>query len=104
MFVNYLILNLNIFLYSKIIADNGYGDEHDLISTQNDIDCFDVKKFKERVLARQESFNSWIKNFACLNTKWRYGKDTHGIAFKACCVLNHYEMLVGEKSLLIPYP
>ena len=89
---------------TKIIADRGYKGEEALVSTPNDIDSLEVMKFKDRVMSRHESFNSLIKNFDCLTTKWRHGVENHGHAFKACCVIVHYELNLGLKSLLDPYP
>ena len=68
-------------LLIKIIADKGYSGESTLISTSNDLDDLEVKKFKYRVLARHESFNSLLKNFACLKTKYRHGVEKHGLSF-----------------------
>ena len=93
-----------IFCIHKIIADNGYIGEDDLIRTSNDLDDPEVSKFKDRVLSRQESINSRLKNFACLKTKWRHGVETHEIAFKACCLLIYYEIKFGSKSLFDAYP
>ena len=79
-------------------------NEEDLISTPNDIDSLQVFKFKSRVMSQQESFNSLLKNFDCLTKKWRHGKETHAIAFKACCAIIHCEILCGAKSLMVAYP
>ena len=99
---NYLITKL-CHLSIKIIADKGYSGEPDLISTCNEIDDLEVKRFKNRVLSRQESFNSLLKNFACLNTKYCHGVKSHGISFQACCVVNHYDIKLGYKSLMDAY-
>ena len=88
----------------QIIADRGYSGEEELVSTVNDIDSLAVMKFKNRVLSRQESFNSLIKNFDCLTTKWRHGHQTHVVAFKACCAIIGYEIKSGAKTLMVPYP
>ena len=88
----------------KIIADQGYTGESALVSTSNDLDDLEVKRFKNRVLARHETFNSLLKNFACLTTKFRHGVQWHGIYFKACRVLNYYDIKLGFKSLFDPYP
>ena len=91
-------------MHYKVIADNCYKGKGDLISTYNDLDHVEVKKFKNRVLARHESFNSRLKNFACLTTKWRHGVETHVIAFKGCCVIAYYDIKFGSKSLFHAFP
>ena len=88
----------------KIIADKGYSGESTLISTSNDLDDLEVKKFKYRVLARHESFNSLLKNFACLKTKYRHGVEKHGLSFRACCVIIYYDIKLGYKSLFDGFP
>ena len=94
-----MIFILFVFVLCKIIADQGYVGESDLISTTNDLDSLEVKKFKNRVLSRQETFNSLMKNFNCLKTKWRHELDAHERAFKAICTLNYYEIKFETKHL-----
>lgn len=86
----------------KVIADRGYIGEPDVISTQNDFDPIELAEFKWRALARHESFNQRLKNFACLTTKFRHGKENHKIAFEAICAIVSYEMENGD-ALFDPY-
>ena len=42
----------------KIVADEGYRGEPDVVATRNSFDLPALKEFKERVKARHESFNA----------------------------------------------
>ena len=87
----------------KIIADQGYRGETDLISTHNEFDSKNFAYFKERIKARHETFNQRLKNFDCLSTKFRHGIDNHKKAFEAVCVIVMYEIDNGGSSLFDPY-
>ena len=69
----------------------------------NLFDPRDMAEFKQRVLARHESFNQRLKSFRCLTTKFRHGIDDHKVAFEAVCVITIYEMENGS-PLFDPYP
>lgn len=60
---------------SKAIADNGYRGEKAVVSTPNSHDHPDVRKFKRRARARHESFNGRLKNFQCLDERFRHGVE-----------------------------
>ena len=97
----------------RCIGDGIYTPEYELISTKNDLDPREVAEFKERVLARHESFNSRLKNFQCLVSKFRHSIETnsddiakavnHKAVFEAVCVLVMYEIGNGH-PLFDPYP
>jgi hypothetical protein len=76
----------------RAIGDKGYIGEGDYVSTSNDLDPREVAEFKERVLARHESFNKRLKIYGCLNQRFRHGVDNHKVAFEAICVLTTYEL------------
>jgi len=76
----------------RAIGDKGYSGEQDFISTCNDLDPRELAAFKERVLARHETFNKRLKIFSCLTTKFRHGVDNHKIAFEAVCVITALEL------------
>lgn len=80
----------------KIIADNGYRGEDAIISTPNAHDPAEVRKFKSRARARHESFNSRIKNFRCLDVRFRHGAEKHKIVFEAICVICQYQLENGS--------
>jgi DDE superfamily endonuclease len=69
-----------------VIADKGYRGEIQL-STLNDLDSQQTKKFKLRARARHESFNGKIKRFQILSDRFRHAVVKHKIAFEAVCVI-----------------
>jgi hypothetical protein len=80
----------------KVIGDKGYIGEKDIISTPNSHDPPDVRHFKSRARARQESFNARIKNFACLDVRFRHGIHNHKTCFEAVCVIAQYQLENGS--------
>ena len=80
----------------KVIGDKGYRGEKAVISTPNSHDPHDVRRFKSRARARHESFNAKIKNFACLDVRFRHGIDNHRICFEAVCVIVQYQLENGS--------
>jgi DDE superfamily endonuclease len=90
-------------------ADRGYIGEPKL-RTPNPRDTQPAKHFKKRSQARHETFNSRLKNFKILSTRFRhrhtpFGKapischDNHRAAFEAVCVLLQYDMENGHPLL-----
>ena len=51
--------------------------------------CFNQQS---RARARHETFNSRIKNFGCLEQRFRHGMEKHRICFEAVCVIVQYQM------------
>ena len=94
-------------LYDKIpkgkfaLADDGYTGYADKCSTRNkQYDSDSVKEFKRRALARHETFNGKLKQFAILNQPFR-GRGAsrmvkHQVIFEACVVLGQYQMENGS--------
>lgn len=80
----------------KAIADNGYRGEKAVISTPNAHDPKEVRKFKSRARARHETFNSRLKNFRCLEVRFRNGIAKHKIVFEAICVICQYQLENGS--------
>ena len=80
----------------KAIGDKGYRGEKRMISTPNAHDPEELRKFKSRARARHESFNARIKNFRCLDTKFRHGLAKHKVAFEAVCVIIQYQLENGS--------
>jgi hypothetical protein len=87
----------------RVIGDKGYRGEPEIISTENEFDPRYMAEFKERVLARHESFNKRLKICDCLTTRFRHGIDAHKAAFEAVCVLTVYAMENGS-PLFDAYP
>jgi DDE superfamily endonuclease len=80
----------------RVIGDNGYRGERDIISTPNSHESADLRKFKSRARARHESFNGRIKFFRCLSERFHHSIEKHGIAFEAICVIVQYQMENGS--------
>ena len=79
----------------RVIGDEGYRGEPEYVSTKNNFDPRYMAEFKERVLARHESFNQRLKTFECLTTKFRHGISAHKWAFEAVCVIAIYDVENG---------
>ena len=80
---------------SRGIADNGYvGDG--MLSTDNGLDSIEIKNFKKRAKARQETMNARCKNFSVLSQRFRHTEEqrmqSHGLAFTAVIVIVQYEI------------
>lgn len=88
----------------RLIGDKGYRGEPDTISIRNEFDPEDLAEFKDRALARHESFNQRVKCFNCLKTPWRHGVENHQVGFEACCALVLFQMKAGRGTLFDPYP
>eukprot|EP00957_Ditylum_brightwellii_P110243 8408509-Ditylum_brightwellii.AAC.1 len=88
----------------RAIGDDGYNGEPNVISTRNEFDSYELSNFKDCVLARQESFNSCLKDFNVLKTKFRHGASNHKAVFDAVCAIVLYNMENGDKPLFNPYP
>lgn len=78
------------------IADNGYKGEPTVLCTPNTHDPKELRQFKSRARARQESFNKRTKNFKCLSTDFRHGIIKHKVLFEAICVILQYELENGK--------
>jgi hypothetical protein len=81
----------------KVIADRGYNGELPILSVPNDYDSDEVKDFKSRARARQETINKRLKDFAPLAERFRHGFDKHGCVFNAVAVIVQIEMDNGQK-------
>lgn len=78
------------------IGDNGYQGEPGTLACPSSHDTPEVRKFKGRARARQETFNARIKTFACLDKKFRHGLSKQKITFEAVCVIVQYQMENGS--------
>jgi hypothetical protein len=56
----------------RAIGDKGYRGEQEVLSVPSSQDTEEVRKFKGRALSRQETFNSRMKNFDCLDERFRH--------------------------------
>ena len=76
----------------KGLGDQGYvGHEH-CLSTPNPHDSAEVKRFKSRAMMRHETFNGMIKQFKCLNGRFRHSIDRFKSCFEAVAVLCQYQI------------
>jgi len=71
------------------VADKSYdaNAERNILSTYNQFDTDAVKEFKRRARARHETINSKLKNFKCLDNKFRHGVVRAQQCFDCCIVL-----------------
>jgi hypothetical protein len=67
----------------KVIADQGYRGEKALMSLANSLDSEEVRRFKSRVKARQESYNRRIKAWDVMNVNFRHTMEQHRRCFLA---------------------
>ena len=75
-----------------VVADKSYDAraESNILSTYNQFDTDAVKEFKRRARARHETINSKLKNFKCLDNKFRHGVVRAQQCFDCCIVLLQY--------------
>lgn len=82
----------------RVIADKAYtnAEEEHILSTYNQFDADAVKQFKKRVRARHESFNAIMKEWRCLDIRYRHGRnktdgcEEHQRCFDAVLVMCQY--------------
>jgi hypothetical protein len=80
----------------KLLGDKLYrvAKISDKVATRNEDDDDEVKRLKRRALARHETVNGRLKNFAILRD-FRVHKNKlskHRDAFEACCVITQYNI------------
>jgi hypothetical protein len=78
------------------IADSGYPGYPTLLSTPNNHDSKEVKRFKSRALKRHENFNGMTKTFDCLSGRFRHGSKRFETCFEAVCVVCQYQLENGH--------
>lgn len=74
----------------KVIADKIYQPEP-MVSTTNPFDSPEVKRFKNRVRARQESLNKKAKDCNILETPFRHPLEKHKEVFEAIITMIQYD-------------
>ena len=83
----------------KVIANMGYAAEsgpEGTVSVRNSLDSPEVREFKKRARARQETFNAAIKRFECMRY-WRHDLNRHKIAFYSIVVMLQYNLDCGDE-------
>ena len=68
----------------KAVGDAGYKS---IFVSQKGEGNHEWKKAKSRYRARQESVNSRLKIFRCLQDRWRHDHELHGYVFRAIALL-----------------
>lgn len=89
--------------HQLVIGDQGYTGDPDNVATRNSLDEKEVKDFKERAKARQETINHRLKNFDILSrefrTKGHLRVPRHKSVLEACLVIIQYELDNGSRTL-----
>ena len=75
---------------SNAIADKAYRGSAKA-TTSSSTDPPELRKFKSRARARQESLWQRLKRFACLSDRFRHPIEKHQICFEAVCVIVQYQ-------------
>jgi DDE superfamily endonuclease len=83
------------------IADRGYRGIHNL-STPNEYDDPELKEYKKRARARQESFFRRLKTFSAVQDQCRHKNiEKHRWTFEAVCVILQYQFDNGSPLFAI---
>lgn len=82
----------------KALGDRAYAGHSDACATFNTLDSDELKVFKSRVQMRHETFNGMLKQYACLNHRFRHGIHDKKFAacFEACAVLCQFRLNYDE--------
>jgi len=84
----------------RAIGDEGYRGYPEKIRTRNKYDTPEMKRFRERVKARYQTFNWKLKQFSIFEERFRSKGETrlekHKAAFEAAAVVAQYEMDNGH--------
>jgi IS5 family transposase len=76
----------------RVIADRGYFSKElmHIFATPNAQDSEKVKTFKKDARARQETLNSRLSQYGCIDQIFRHGVEKHEVCFMACLVMTQY--------------
>lgn len=83
------------------IADRGYRGERSLLSVPSSQDTSYVRNFKQRALSRHENFNGRLKNFDCLEERFRHSIKKHKHCFYACSVIVQLQLENGSTLFVV---
>lgn len=87
-------LEANLPAGKRALGDSAYRASS-RTSVKDSLDSRELKKFKNRALARHETFNGRIKCFSALENRWRHSLAKHKIVLEAVCILVQYDMENG---------
>lgn len=86
-----------------LVADRGYQTsqptEIGKMAFKRNEDPSNLQKYKGRVMCRQETVNSRIKQYKVLSETFRQCDEVHEICFKAICVIIQYQLDCGAAFL-----
>ena len=82
----------------KALGDKIYNGHPDECATFNAFDSDEVKQFKSRVQMRHESFNGLLKQYDCIDQRFRHGVEDEKFAccFESVAVICQYRLENGE--------
>jgi len=83
------------------IGDHGYRGYPKLVSTNNSHDSEEVKHFKLRARLRHEKYNGKLKEFKCLDSRFRHSQEKLQACFEAVAVIVQYKMEMGDPLYII---
>ena len=78
----------------RVLGDSAYKSSSKA-SVKDALDSRELKSFKNRALARHETFNGRIKTFSVLENRWRHCLTKHKSVLEAVCILVQYDMENG---------
>lgn len=93
--------NLTTNTVCRGIGDKGYRGERGLLSTPSSHDSQVLRDFKVRALSRHETFNKRLKNFDCLDERFRHSIAKHKQCFEAVAIICQLQMDCGNKLFLV---
>ena len=77
---------------TRAVVDGGYPGDTDKLSGYNQFDSDELKKFKERVKSRQETWNARMKIFHLMQHRFEHPKEKFPDCCTAVCVLIQYSI------------
>jgi len=80
----------------KALGDKACNGHPEQCSTCNAFDGPAVKSLKSRAQMRHEQFNGLLKEFYCLNGRFRHGEKKFAMCFEAVCALCQCRLENGE--------
>ena len=83
------------------IADRGYQGESALLTVPSSQDTDEVRYFKQRALSRHENFNGRLKNFDCLEERFRHSIKKHKCCFDAAAVIVQLQLENGSPLFVV---
>jgi hypothetical protein len=85
----------------KVIGDKGYNGLGEMNGRTNQGDNEVVRRFKRRARCRQETVNSRIKSFRCLQVPFHHQLGFHRDVFNAVCIVVQYQLDNGSGLLSV---